>query len=150
MGDRDEGQPRLWAARALIAVVLAWNVQCAAAFLARPGAYAAGFELAGAAGEAMVRGMGVLFLMWNVPYALACWQPRRHRLSLWEAIAMQSIGLGGEITLRALLPAGHAALRATVGRFVGFDAAGLALLLLAAWVAGRDHRTQATHPKPLL
>ncbi len=41
-------------------------------------------------------GMGVLFLMWNVPYAVALWHPLRHRISLYEALAMQAIGLLGE------------------------------------------------------
>jgi hypothetical protein len=31
--------------------------------------------------------------MWNVPYAVAFWDPVSHRLSLLEAIAMQAIGL---------------------------------------------------------
>ncbi len=137
MESDDHGTASLWLARALIGTVLLWNVQCALAFLIQPGAYVAAFELHGVAGEAMLRGVGLLFLMWNVPYAVACWQPRRHGLSLWEAIAMQAIGLGGEMALRWGLPAGHEILSASLGRFVLFDAAGLGLLLLAALVVGK-------------
>ena len=61
-----------------------------------PATFAPGFELGGAAGAAAVRGMGVLFLMWNVPYAVALWHPVRYRMSLYEAITMQAIGLIGE------------------------------------------------------
>ena len=121
----------LWAARLLIGAVFAWNVQCALVFLAAPGAYTAGFELSGIAGEAAVRGMGILFLMWNVPYAVALWHPQKHRTALFEAAAMQAIGVAGESLLLAGLPASAAILRELVSRFIAFDAAGLALLLAA-------------------
>ena len=117
--------------RLLIGLVLFWNLQCAIGFLIVPERYAWGFELQGTAGEAMVRGLGLLFLMWNVPYAVALWHPARHRLSLIEASFMQGIGLAGESLLLWALPAGHAALRATSLRFIAFDAVGLFLLVLA-------------------
>jgi hypothetical protein len=123
---------KLWLARLLIGLVLCWNLECALAFLWRPGDYAPGFELAGGPGVAMVRGLGILFLMWNVPYALAAWHPRRQRTSLLEALAMQAIGLLGETALFFSLPAGHAALRGTAMRFILFDGAGLVLLCGAA------------------
>jgi hypothetical protein len=119
-------------ARIFIALVLAWNVQCAVAFLAAPAPYAAGFELAGAAGEAAVRGIGVLFLMWNVPYAVALWHPARHRVSLYEALTMQGIGVVGETLILLSLPAALVVARASIGRFILFDAVGLVLLILAA------------------
>lgn len=122
-------------ARALIGLVLFFNVQCALAFIFSPGAFAPGFEVGGVPGEAMVRGLGVLFLMWNVPYAVALADPRRHRTSLYEAIAMQAIGLAGESLLVAGLPVGHPALQATAARFIAFDASGLAGLILAALLA---------------
>ncbi len=128
---------RLWLARALIGLVFLWNVQCALAFLVTPERYASGFELSGAAGEAMVRGMAVLFLMWNVPYAVALWQPVRHRVSLYEAIAMQTIGLLGESLILIALGAGHLTAASSVTRFIAFDGAGLIFLVLAAWVTRR-------------
>lgn len=126
----------MWLARICIALVLAWNVQCAVAFLVAPATYAATFELTGAAGEAAVRGMGVLFLMWNVPYAVALWHPARHRVSLYEAVAMQGIGVVGETLILLSLPTALTIARASIGRFILFDAAGLALLI-AATIIGR-------------
>ncbi|MBN2549228.1 MAG: hypothetical protein JXB15_08730 [Anaerolineales bacterium] len=125
---------RRWAARLLIGLVLAWNVQCAILFLWSPQAFAPGFELSGATGEGMLRGIGILFLMWNVPYAVALLNPSRYRVSLYEAIAMQSIGLLGESALLLTLPAGHMALHSSVLRFITYDGIGLAALILAAWI----------------
>jgi hypothetical protein len=126
---------RLWAARLLIALVIAWNLQAALVFLLSPGAFAPGFELTGLAGEAAVRGIAVLFVMWNVPYCLALWHPRRNLLSLKEALAMQFIGLIGESFIFATLSPEHALLQSSILRFVAFDAAGLAMLGLAFWLA---------------
>jgi hypothetical protein len=127
-------QARTWAARVLIGAVIVWNVQCAVAFLAAPGAYAPGFEVSGVTGEAMVRGLGVLFLMWNVPYVVALLHPVRHRTSLYEALAMQAIGLLGESLILWSLRAGHPVTSSTLLRFIAFDAAGLVLLVLSAWL----------------
>jgi hypothetical protein len=41
----------LLAARVLIALVLGWNLQCAAAFIISPQAYMGGFGLEGGAGK---------------------------------------------------------------------------------------------------
>jgi len=131
----------LWLARACIVLVLAVNLQCAVAFVAHPQAYAASFHLAGLEGATMVRSLGLLFLMWNVPYAVAAWHPWRHRVSLVEAVVMQAIGLVGEaLMLQALPPVGYEALGATGERFVRFDAAGLLLLLLAWSCVAHLHR----------
>ncbi len=131
---------RVWTARVLIGLVAFFNLQCAAAFLIWPERYAPGFELTGAAGAAMVQGMGLLFVMWNAPYAVALWQPVRRRVSLYEAVVMQAIGFFGEWALLAGLPGEHPALEATVGRFMAFDGGGLAALVAAVvltWGLGR-------------
>lgn len=125
---------RLWAARLLIGAVLLMNVQCAVLFVVAPADYAPGFELSGAVGEAMLRGMGVLFLMWNVPYAVATLNPLRHRLSHYEAIAMQTIGVLGESWVLWKLPAAHPVAAASITRFIIFDGAGLLALLFAFWI----------------
>ena len=119
---------RLWLARLLIAAVIAWNLQAAFIFLANPDAYAPAFELSGIPGAAAVRGIAVLFVMWNVPYLVACWQPRRYRLSLWEALVMQALGVLGETFILLSLPAGHTLLADSILRFIAFDAAGLPAL----------------------
>ncbi len=133
----EQKQRWVWASRALIGLVLFFNVQCAVVFLISPQAFAPGFELQGVVGDAMVRGMGILFLMWNVPYVLAVIDPVRFRVSLYEAVVMQAIGAIGESILLATFPEGHAAIRASVGRFIVFDGGGLVLLLLALLITRR-------------
>ena len=121
-------------ARLLIGIVFLVNVQCALVFLLWPDKYAGSFELSGVPGEAMLRGLGVLFLMWNVPNAVALWNPIRYRLALWIAIAMQAIGLVGEILIAISIPVEYIVIRSAIARFVVFDAVGLAMLCLAAWL----------------
>jgi hypothetical protein len=125
---------KLWLSRILIGFVLFFNLQCAVSFIIRPELYAGGFELQGAVGDAMLRGMGVLFLMWNVPYTLAFWHPARFRISLYEAIIMQLIGVVGESAILWLLPGEHLIARSSILRFITFDAGGFVALVLAAWI----------------
>lgn len=127
---------RLWLARFLIAAVTAWNLQAAFIFFTNPGTYAPAFELTGIPGAAAVRGVAVLFAMWNVPYLVACWQPRRQRISLWQALVMQALGVIGESAILLGLPDGHALLAASLLRFIAFDVAGLPLLGAALLLAG--------------
>ena len=115
----------------MIFAVFFINVQCAILFIAWPGQFAPGFELSGPAGEGMIQGLGLLFLMWNVPYAVALSHPVRRRASLYEAIAMQALGFTGESLLLAGFPPGHPTLHAAVARFILFDGAGLVMLLAA-------------------
>ena len=130
---------RLWAARLLIAVVVAWNLECALVFLLNPAEFAPGFELNGVPGEAAVRGFGVLFVMWNIPYLVALWQPQRNRLSLWEALVMQLIGVVGESLIFSFSPLVHVVLRTSLLRFIIFDGAGVLLLIGAAWLVRKRH-----------
>lgn len=140
VGKRSASQDshRLWPARLSIALVLGWNVQCALAFALTPAVYAPAFELQGVGGDVLVRSLGILFLMWNVPYVVALWHPLRQRTALMEAIVMQGIGLVGESLLLWRLPNGHLALRMTAQRFILFDAAGLLALLMALWIVRRE------------
>ncbi|HTX93261.1 MAG TPA: hypothetical protein VMC09_18745 [Anaerolineales bacterium] len=126
---------RLWTARLLIATVVAWNLQCAIVFLLNPGVFAPGFEMSGVPGEAAIRGFAVLFVMWNIPYLVAVWQPRRQRVSLWQALAMQAVGVLGESLILFSIPAEHVILHASLVRFISFDAAGVILLIGAILLA---------------
>ncbi len=128
------GLGRINIARILIGLVLFFNLQAAVLFILDPSPYTAGFEVNGVAGTKMVQGMGILFLMWNVPYGFAAYHPVRHRTSLIQAIIMQAIGVVGESTLRLTLLPGHLALQQTAERFINFDTAGLIALILAAWI----------------
>jgi hypothetical protein len=122
---------RLWLARLLIGLVLFINLQAALLFIWQPQVYAPGFELVGHTGAAVVRGMGVLFLMWNIPYIVALVNPIKYRVSLFEAVVMQTIGLVGESIIYLSLPEVHSLARSTIMRFIIFDAGGLVALCLA-------------------
>lgn len=128
---------------------MAWNLQCALVYWLKPEAYSATFELTGIPGAVALRGTALLFIMWNVPYLVALWHPLAHRLSLWEALVMQAIGLGGESVILFMLPAGYAVLRASILRFIAFDAAGLVLLAVAiVLTAGLSLRRNPIDPHP--
>jgi len=124
-------------ARGAIAVVWLWNLSAAIPMTLWPARYAPGFELSGVVGATLTRSLGLLFLMWLVPYAPALFDPVRYRVCVGVIVAQQMIGLAGELWLLWSLPPGHAALRATAWRFIAFDAAGLVLLALA-WRWSRD------------
>ena len=125
---------RKWLGRILIGFVLLMNLQCSILFLFQPEEFVAGFELVGESGRAYVRGIGLLFLMWNIPYFVAVLDPIKYRISLYEAIVMQSIGLAGETILVLTLPGGHPQLVNTLSRFIIFDGLGLVSLLASAWI----------------
>jgi hypothetical protein len=128
---------RLLIPRLLIFLVLAMNLQCALAYIFNPLPYVAPFELSGEPGRAAVVGIGILFVMWQVPYVFALVHPERNRRSLLEAILMQAIGLVGESLLLRSIPLAHTALRASILRFIIFDAGGLLLLFTAAALTNR-------------
>ena len=124
---------RLWISRLLIAIVAAWNLQAALIFVISPETFVHAYELSGVPGEASVRGVGILFLMWNVPYVFAVIHPIRFRLGLVFAMLMQLIGLLGESYIFSTLTMENAVLRASILRFILFDGTGLVLLFFAWW-----------------
>ena len=124
-----------WLARAAFLLVFAINVQCAASFVLWPDAYAPSFEVAGVPGAAAVQGLGIAFLMWNATF----------RAVAVIVLVQQAIGLAGESWLRFGLPAGHAALSASIERFILFDAAGLVLMAAAfGWLLWVKRATPQT------
>jgi hypothetical protein len=122
---------RLFVARCCVSLVLFINLNCAVQFLSKPEFFRSGFELTGVPGSAMVQGMGLLFIMWNVPYVFALLHPVKNRISMVETLIMQWIGVSGEAILISQLPGSHLNLQATVHRFVLFDGAGFIMLLIA-------------------
>jgi len=131
---------RLQISRGFILVVLFLNVQCAFQFLFFPERYVYGFELAGEPGRIAVQGIGILFLMWNIPYLFAAIDPLKHFISLVESVIMQGIGLAGETMLYLSLAVEHQPLKITGMRFIVFDAGGLLALLLALLLVKRHSR----------
>jgi len=122
---------RPWIPRLLIGIVAAWNLQAAFAFIFSPSGFVHAYELSGAAGEAAIRGFGVLFLMWNVPYLFAVKDPIRYQLALAFALLMQGIGLIGETYIFSTLTVEHTLLKTSILRFIIFDGVGLILLAIA-------------------
>lgn len=131
----------VWGVRVAFALVFAINVQCAVSFVLWPDAFAPAYELSGAAGAAAVQGLGIAFLMWNATYPAVIANPVRFRALAVVVLVQQAIGLVGESWLRWGLPAGHAALSASIERFILFDGAGLVLMAAAfAWLAWTERR----------
>ena len=128
---------RVWAARVAVALVLVSNLSAAIPYLLDPDRYVAAFELNGVAGAAMVRGLGVLFVMWSAAYLPLIAHPDRYPALFGVVLAQQVLGLAGETWILATLPPGHTALVAASVRFIAFDGAGLALLCLAFVLARR-------------
>ena len=124
-----------WLARAAVALVFAWNVLCALQFIFQPVEYAQGSGLAGTpTDQAVISGLGVAFLMWNVTYPLVIAQPSKHRTLFAVVLAQQAIGLVGESAILARLFTQGADSLAVVGsiqRFIAFDAAGLVIMGIA-------------------
>jgi hypothetical protein len=125
--------------RTVVGAVFLMNVWCAVTFLGWPENFTASFELGGAPGRAIVQAFGILFLMWNATYPAVVWRPRAHRVLFAVILVQQAIGLVGETWLVLSLAPGHAALWATGVRFIVFDGAGLALMLLAYVVLRRSN-----------
>jgi hypothetical protein len=122
---------KVWIARLLVAIVIFINLQAALQYLLNPNAYSGAFELEGIPGMAAVMGVGILYVMWQVPYVFAAINPTAHRLSMTEAVLMQAIGLLGETWLRSRIPVEHTVLRNSILRYIVFDAGGLVLLVVA-------------------
>ncbi|MBN1305065.1 MAG: hypothetical protein JXA13_11580 [Anaerolineales bacterium] len=135
---RDENSLRLWFSRLLIAAVAGWNLQVAFAFVFDPGLFVSSFQLSGVPGETAVRGVGVLFVMWNLPYLAALWHPLRYALALKLALGMQLLGLVGESFILWTLPGEYVLLQTSIWRFIAFDGSGLVLLFLAYSLIRKD------------
>lgn len=137
-----------WVTRAAVGAVFLTNIWCAATFLGWPEDFAGSFEVGGAPGRAIVQAFGILFLMWNATFPAVIWRPRSYLALFSVILAQQVIGLAGETWLVLGLPPGHPALGATAVRFILFDGAGLALMLLAYWVLLRSNANRGSTTRP--
>jgi hypothetical protein len=141
----------IWIARVLIGFVLIVNIHSGIVFFFNPDKYAPAYELTGVPGVAAIRGFGILFLMWNVPYTVALLNPYRFKISLFEADLMQLIGLSGETLIYINLPPGYLSLKASILRFILFDGLGLLSLILATIIILKippKIDSPSPHPKP--
>jgi hypothetical protein len=124
--------------RLLIGIVVVWNLQAAFVFIFSPARFAGAYELSGVAGETAVRGFGILFLMWTLPYFAALADPVRHRLILVLCLLMQLTGFWGETWIYFTLPGGHPVLAESILRFIAFDGAGVVMLAIAWGISGNS------------
>ena len=122
---------REWIARLLVLVVFVVNVQCALQFVLWPWDYVGAYQLEGASAEAVVRSIGICFLMWNTTYPPVIVRPERYRMLFGVVIAQQLVGLVGESLLYLSLGPELPILASSVMRFIVFDGAGLVLLAVA-------------------
>ena len=126
----------LWLARGCILLVFAINLLCAFQFILQPTRYTSSFDLNGYSGTAVIRSIGILFLMWNVPYAFALINPVRNFTALLSAIIMQAIGVIGETWVYFSIPL-LLSFTQSISRFIIFDAVGLILLLISLGISWR-------------
>ena len=124
----------IWLARILIGTVSIINIQSALVFFTHPGRFAPMYQLTGVPGQAAIQGFALLFLMWNVPYLVAFLNPIKFRVSLYEAIIMQCIGLVGESLIFFSISIEYDLLRNSILRFIIFDGGALIALITAAWL----------------
>jgi hypothetical protein len=131
----------IWITRILIFIVFALNVTCAIQFLRQPAAFAPSFDLSGEAGIMVMQSLGVLFLMWNVPYGIAILQPGRYFIALVSVVIMQFIGVLGEswiyFQIQSLILS-----KSSILRFIWFDTAGFFLLLIAMLLMVRERKNE--------
>ncbi len=124
-----------WIARVAVLIVFLLNVSCALIFIAQPLQSAAAYGLAATEENgALVAGLGVAFLMWNVTYPLVILNPARHQSLFAVVLAQQLTGLLGEsFILWRLCSAGLAngLMAHGIIRFIVFDGGGLVLMLVA-------------------
>ena len=134
----------LWFARIAVLVVFVLNVTCAAQFILWPESYAPAYGLPSTPeSAAMVAGLGVAFLMWNVTYPAVIANPARFLALFVVVLVQQAVGLAGESYIWAQLIAqglGDGRMAAGIMRFVIFDAGGLALMLVSFIVLVRSSR----------
>lgn len=122
----------------LIGIVFVLNFQAGIVFYTNPEKFTAAYQLSGIPGEISVAGVGLLFIMWNIPYAFALVNPIKNAISLLQAIIMQAIGVIGESLLLTRFPQNEfPILSNSILRFIYFDGAGLILLLIAGMTVYR-------------
>ena len=122
---------RFWVARVLVAIVFAWNLQCALAFIFDATSVMGAYQLYGSVGVATLQGVGIAFLMWNATYPAVIVSPDRFRSLFVVILVQQIIGLVGEAWIMMTLGPGTETLAGSIMRFIIFDGAGLVLLMVA-------------------
>jgi len=127
----------------LISLVCVVNIQAGLDFYFRPELYTSAYELIGIPGQIAISGFGILFIMWNIPYIFALWNPIKNKTFLLQAIIMQFIGCIGETSLLFRLPENsYSQLSYSILRFVIFDSIGLLMLIAAILILRNKNNIQ--------
>jgi hypothetical protein len=127
---------KLLLSQLFIILVLFVNIQAAVLFFMFPQQYRSSFQLTGETAPYVIQSIGVLFLMWTVPYFFAAINPIKYRVSLVQAVIMQIIGVVGESCIYRNLPEKLNILKLSLQRFIIVDSIGV-LLLLASFLLVR-------------
>lgn len=134
----------VWFARVAVLIVFFLNVMCAVEFIAWPESFAPAYGLPPTPESyAMVAGLGVAFLMWNVTYPAVIVNPVRFRVLFIVVLVQQAVGLVGESYIWMQLVGqglGDSLMAHGIMRFVAFDGGGLVLMLAAFIVLSRALR----------
>lgn len=126
--------------RLLILVVTTWNLLCAIQFILFAQDYASSFDLLpDVTGRAVIQSIGILFMMWNIPYFFAFLHPYKWYIALISATLMQLTGLVGEIWIKSQLQHPQNMV-SSIQRFIIFDAIGLILLVSAVFLVWHKWR----------
>ena len=141
------------AVRICFCVVFLINIQYAFSFVIFPETYVSSFQLSGVEGVAAVRGLGVVFLMWNATYPAFIASPGRFVPLGWVIIAQQIIGLLGEsfILSSVVSLSGYEVMASSILRFIVFDGTGLVVMAVSflLYLASRkrdEKRLEDTNP----
>lgn len=125
-----------WLVRGLLIFIQVYNLNAAISFMFAPDAYVPMMALEGIPGKVAIQGVGLLFLMWQVPYFFALADPIRYKVGVWMALIMQVIGVVGETILYFQIPETYPTLRSSIISFIIFDAIGVLILLIALGLIG--------------
>ena len=120
----------IWIARISVSLVFLFNIQSALIFLIRPELFMGAYELSGEVGQATIRGIGILFLMWNVTYPWVIKNPIKH-IIIYHIVLLQSlIGIIGESWIFFTIRDSTPVLAESIQRFILFDGIGFIIMLI--------------------
>ncbi len=116
------------------AAVFFVNIICAVQFIVTPEEFISSYGLSGPEGQAVTRGFGITFLMWNATYPLFLINPVKYRILGVIILIQQVIGLVGEVFILTTLMPNQNTLAESITRFIIFDGVGLIVMMFGYWL----------------
>jgi hypothetical protein len=129
---------RLQLSRAAVGIVLFLNIQCAVQFLASP-------QITRRVLNFQEHGRNSYSRYGNlIPYVecALCFclnPPVKYRISYFQAVIMQFIGLLGETFLWIVIPSENALIAANISRFIIFDGTGLVFMTFGYLLINKEY-----------